>query len=103
LPPGTDVRVQLGGLEWSAPARDSARAGGRIDFGASAVNGSSPLCASADSRGLLPDGEAKRKFILDCTGCHQFNESRALQNGPPRSASQWAADVSRVSWARDRN
>ena len=36
---------------------------------------------------LLPDGETKRKFILDCTGCHQFNESRALQNGAPRSAS----------------
>lgn len=23
--------------------------------------------------GLLPDGETKRRFILDCTGCHQFD------------------------------
>ena len=25
----------------------------------------------------LPDGETKRKFILDCTGCHQFDEKIA--------------------------
>jgi hypothetical protein len=24
----------------------------------------------------LPDGEDKRSFILDCTGCHQFNRIR---------------------------
>ena len=30
---------------------------------------------------LLPDGEAKRKFILDCTGCHQFDEKIARPQG----------------------
>jgi len=96
LPPGSDVRVQLGGLEWSAPARDSVRAGGRVDFVASAISGSLRLYPSSAWLGLLPEGEAKRKFILDCTGCHQFNESRALQNGAPRPASQWAVDVARM-------
>ncbi|HEX5963586.1 MAG TPA: hypothetical protein VFY42_07655, partial [Gemmatimonadales bacterium] len=32
----------------------------------------------------LPDGETKRKFILDCTGCHQFDEKIARVNGRPR-------------------
>jgi len=96
LPPGADVRVQLGGLSWTAPARDSVRPGVRVDFTATAVTTSARLHPSSAWLGLLPDGVAKQKFILDCTGCHQFNESRALQNGEPRAASQWAADVSRM-------
>ncbi|HKP28035.1 MAG TPA: carboxypeptidase regulatory-like domain-containing protein [Gemmatimonadales bacterium] len=96
LPPGVDVRVELGGQEWTAPAQDSVRASARIDFTASAVRAASQLHPSSSWLGLLPDGDAKRKFILDCTGCHQFNESRALQNGAPRSAAQWATDVSRM-------
>ena len=96
LPPGADVRVQVGGQEWTAPPRDSVRAGAQVDFTASPVSAASQLHPSASWLGLLPDGDTKRKFILDCTGCHQFNESRALQNGAPRSASQWAADVSRM-------
>jgi len=27
--------------------------------------------------GLLPDGETKRRFILDCTGCHQLDRQTA--------------------------
>lgn len=45
---------------------------------------------------LLPDGEAKRKFILDCTGCHQFDEKIALPTGKPRTEAQWAEAVSRM-------
>jgi virginiamycin B lyase len=96
LPPGQDVRVQLGGQEWTAPARDSVRSGAQVDFTATPVRGASRMYSSSAWLGLLPDGDTKRKFTLDCTGCHQFNESRALQNGAPRSASQWAADVSRM-------
>ncbi len=96
LPPGADARVQLGGLEWSAPAPDSVHPGGRVDFVASPVAAPSRVHASSAWLSLLPDGDTKRKFILDCTGCHQFNESRALQNGAPRPAAQWAADVSRM-------
>ena len=96
LPPGADVRVQLGGLEWTAPHRDSVRSGGRLDITASAVGGAARTHPSSSWLGLLPDGDDKRKFILDCTGCHQFNESRALQNGQPRPAAQWATDVARM-------
>lgn len=96
LPPGGDVRVQVGGLEWTGPARDSVKAGARIDLTASRVTREARVHPSSAWLGLLPDGDDKRKFILDCTGCHQFNESRAMQNGAPRSASQWATDVSRM-------
>lgn len=96
LPPGPDARVELGGLEWGAAPRDSVRAGARVDFAASPVSGAARLHPSSAWLGLLPEGNAKRRFILDCTGCHQFNETRALQNGAPRAASQWAADVARM-------
>lgn len=55
-----------------------------------------PLSPSAHWLANLPDGAEKRWFILDCTGCHQFNETRALQNGAPRTADQWTRDVARM-------
>jgi virginiamycin B lyase len=45
---------------------------------------------------LLPDGEAKRKFILDCTGCHQFDQTIARPAGKPRTEAQWAEAVTRM-------
>lgn len=51
---------------------------------------------SAEWLALLPAGERKRWFLLDCTGCHQFNETRALAQGEPRSAAQWEADAARM-------
>ena len=45
---------------------------------------------------LLPDGETKRKFILDCTGCHQFDEKVARVNGRPRSEGEWREAVTRM-------
>jgi virginiamycin B lyase len=44
----------------------------------------------------LPDGQAKRKFILDCTGCHQFDEKIARPQGVPRTEAQWAEAVTRM-------
>ena len=52
--------------------------------------------ASSAWLSLLPDGEAKRKFILDCTGCHQFDEKIARPGGTPRTEAQWAEAVSRM-------
>lgn len=54
------------------------------------------LHASSWWLGSLPESEAKRKFILDCTGCHQFNETRAFKDGAPRSELQWMSDVGRM-------
>ena len=38
---------------------------------AARVSGPEPTSAAWLS--LLPDGLEKRQFILDCTGCHQFD------------------------------
>ena len=52
--------------------------------------------ASSAWLGLLPDGETKRRFVLDCTGCHVFDETRALVQGRPRTRDEWAAAISRM-------
>jgi hypothetical protein len=52
--------------------------------------------SSAEWLALLPDGEEKRRFILDCTGCHQFDEHTALTNGRPRTRDEWHAAVARM-------
>ena len=51
---------------------------------------------SADWLGLLPEGETKRRFILDCTGCHQFDERMARVDGRPRTAAEWEESVSKM-------
>lgn len=39
--------------------------------------------------GLLPDGEQKRQFILNCTGCHQLDARTAFPGGAPRTRDSW--------------
>jgi streptogramin lyase len=51
---------------------------------------------SADWLGLLPEGEAKRRFVLDCTGCHQFDDRITLVEGKPRTAAQWEAGIQKM-------
>lgn len=45
---------------------------------------------------LLPDGPEKRQFIIDCTGCHQFDAMRALRDGRPRTEAEWAEAIRRM-------
>lgn len=52
--------------------------------------------SSAEWLALLPDGEEKRRFILDCTGCHQFDEQNTRVNGKPRTRDEWQAAVARM-------
>jgi streptogramin lyase len=46
---------------------------------------------------LLPDGEEKRRFILDCTGCHQLEPQRAFVGGAARSATDWSTIIHRMN------
>jgi virginiamycin B lyase len=55
-----------------------------------------PEVPSAAWLALLPDGEAKRKFILDCTGCHQLDERMARVSGKPRTRDEWVVAVTRM-------
>jgi streptogramin lyase len=38
---------------------------------------------------LLPDGPEKRRFIVDCTGCHTFDARTAFPDGAPRTVESW--------------
>jgi virginiamycin B lyase len=51
---------------------------------------------SAQLLAALPDGEDKRKFILDCTGCHQFDQRIAFPDGRVRTHVEWSEAVSRM-------
>ncbi|MGB1883729.1 MAG: virginiamycin B lyase family protein [Gammaproteobacteria bacterium] len=38
---------------------------------------------------LLPDGDMKREFLLNCTSCHEIDAARLLVDGKPRTSQQW--------------
>ncbi len=52
--------------------------------------------ASATLLAALPDGPEKRKFVLDCTGCHQFAARVAYPGGRARTAAEWQDAVARM-------
>ena len=85
------------------PRRRTAALGGLVTLlVAGAASPADPPARAADPPrsaawlALLPDGEVKRKFILDCTGCHQFDEKIARAQGAPRSEAQWVEAVTRM-------
>ena len=51
---------------------------------------------SSDWLSLLPDGEEKRRFILDCTGCHQIDDQIARPGGRPRTAAEFGERVTQM-------
>lgn len=44
----------------------------------------------------LPEGETKRQFILDCTGCHQFDDVTVRPEGRARTRDEWIEAVRRM-------
>lgn len=49
---------------------------------------------SADLLGLLPPGEFKRRFVLDCTGCHQFDHvTIAASGGGVKDEAAWRRSI----------
>jgi virginiamycin B lyase len=55
-----------------------------------------PEPTSADWLQLLPDGETKRRFILDCTGCHIFDAQFFRAEGRKRTATEWEQVIDRM-------
>ena len=60
------------------------------------VSSPGPEPASAEWLALLPDGPTKRQFIIDCTGCHQFDSRMARRLGRTRTHSEWASAIDRM-------
>ena len=54
------------------------------------------LRRSSDWLSLLPDGEEKRRFILDCTGCHQLDDQVVRSGDRPRTQAEFAEAVNRM-------
>lgn len=52
--------------------------------------------SSSDWLQLLPDGPAKRRFIIDCTGCHQFDSRMTRRFGRARTEAEWKEAVQRM-------
>jgi len=80
---GTTVATSLGAVrsavthEDLVPAADSVR-------------------RSSDWLSLLPEGEEKRRFILDCTGCHQIDDQIVRPNGRPRTQAEFKEMVDKM-------
>jgi streptogramin lyase len=51
---------------------------------------------SADWLSLLPDGDVKRRFVLDCTGCHVFDGRIARPGGRARTETEWRDAATRM-------
>jgi len=45
---------------------------------------------------LLPDGQVKSRFIIDCTNCHQFDATMALAEGRERTREEWVESVEKM-------
>ncbi|MDH4037778.1 MAG: carboxypeptidase regulatory-like domain-containing protein [Candidatus Krumholzibacteria bacterium] len=46
---------------------------------------------------ILPDGDEKRRFIVDCMGCHSMRATNVLDvDGTPRDESAWAEAVDQM-------
>jgi virginiamycin B lyase len=45
---------------------------------------------------VLPEGEVKRQFIIDCTNCHTMHEGIAYPGGAPRSREAWQDAAARM-------
>jgi virginiamycin B lyase len=46
--------------------------------------------------GLLPDGDDKRQFILDCTGCHPLDRKTLAKDGRPKSREDWVTRTNQM-------
>ncbi len=90
LEPGT-YRLEAKQVGWLPSVEESVVISGDkvIDFSLSRADSLSVQVPSSAWLGLLPEGDEKRRFILDCTGCHQFNRQVVEPGGARRTEGQW--------------
>lgn len=88
LPREGRYAVHAHGLGYAPTEPDTVRAG-VLDFRLTAAPDLFAQVPSSSYLNLLPDGETKRQFILDCTGCHQFNRVRGTASPLQRTHADW--------------
>lgn len=68
----------------------------RLAGGGAAASAAAPpdsTLTAAAWLALLPDGETKRRFILDCAGCHALDARIMAPGGAPRSRDSWVEET----------
>jgi virginiamycin B lyase len=70
------------GIGPSRPARDPAP-----------VAPADTVRTTSDWLSRLPDGKTKRRFILDCAGCHPLDDAVMASAGAPRTREDWSRAV----------
>ncbi|MEE9288954.1 MAG: carboxypeptidase regulatory-like domain-containing protein, partial [Bacteroidota bacterium] len=98
LPPGT-YRIEAAQIGFDRSRYDSVEIYNRVrkhDFSLAANTDKSDQIPSSVFLNVLPQGERKRKFILDCTGCHQFDKSFVFLEDHPRSRDSWKESTGRM-------
>jgi len=96
LPDGVyRVEAQLPG--YTTAARDSVPAmGAPLHFVLSPAGVAWRDASSATLLRLLPDGETKRQFVLDCTGCHQVDQRTISSGERVKTRAEWQDWIGRM-------
>lgn len=55
-----------------------------------------PRVTSSAWLSLLPDGETKRRFLIDCANCHQLHEGMVRVAGAPRTRENWVERIDQM-------
>ncbi|HKY60828.1 MAG TPA: hypothetical protein VJP59_07450 [Gemmatimonadota bacterium] len=55
-----------------------------------------PRPSSSAWLSILPDGETKRRFLLDCAGCHQIDDRIVRVAGAPRDRASWVERIEQM-------
>ncbi|MCK9284023.1 MAG: carboxypeptidase regulatory-like domain-containing protein [Rhodocyclaceae bacterium] len=90
LPGPYALRVRAAGFD---DAGTHAADGDQITLSAAAAADPLRLAASSEFLALLPDGEDKRRFILNCTSCHEIAHSRIWKDGKVRDTAKWVEAI----------
>lgn len=95
---------QAGGSGWKIRAQRPGSIPVARDLTADAATGETNLTLAKDPQAvlaatseqwlaLLPDGDMRREFIVNCTTCHSMAASRILVDGKPRDKAGWLSAI----------
>ncbi len=85
-----ELRARAPGFE---DAKVSAADGGQVKIVVSPAADPMLLASSSQLLALLPEGEQKRRFIMDCTSCHEINHARVWKDGVIRDQTKWTEAI----------
>lgn len=90
---GWKLRAQRPGSIPTIKALQADAASGETNLTLSAESRPSLAATSEQWLSLLPDGDMRREFIINCTTCHSIAASRVLVDGKPRDKAGWLAAI----------